>query len=46
MLGRGSNTTRDQREDHKREPIKDLIVSGFDSSEGETSDGELLHTSS
>ena len=34
-----SNTTRDHREDHKREPIKDLIVSGFDSSEGEISDG-------
>ena len=29
------STTRDQRERHKWEPIKDPIVSGFDSSEGE-----------
>ena len=28
------STARDQRKHHKREPIKDLIVSGFDSSEG------------
>ena len=41
-----SNATRDHREDHKRESIKDLIVSGFDSSEGEHQIGGLLHTSS